>query len=199
MAEVAELLVKDVAEWSAWLEKNHSNEQGIWLVLSKVGGTVTELTYDQALDEGLCFGWIDGQIGKRDEQSFRRRFTPRRSTSRWSAKNVEHVIRLTSDGRMRTAGLKTVEAAKADGRWQLAYSGQATATAPADLADALANNPEAASKFEQLDSSNRYAIIYRLGATKSPEARTRRLGEYIEILTRGDSIHPQKRRRDNPN
>lgn len=196
MAEVAEVLVKDVAEWIAWLEKNHSNEQGVWLILSKAGGTVTELTYDQALDEALCYGWIDGQIAKRDDQSFRRRFAPRRSTSRWSAKNAEHVLRLTNDGRMRAAGLKAVDAAKADGRWQLAYCGQATATTPTDLADALANNPDAASKFEQLDSANRYAIIYRLGTLRSTDARAQRIGKYGDMLARGDSIHPQKRRRD---
>ncbi len=195
MADLAELLVKDVTEWRTWLHKNHSNEQGVWLVLSKTGGRLTALTYQQALDEALCFGWIDGQIGQRDEQSYRRRFTPRRPSSPWSARNVDHVVRLTKAGRMQAAGLAAVDAAKADGRWQVAYRGQASASAPPDLSDALAANPDAALTFEQLDSANRYSIIFRLNAVRRPDTRARKLAEYIEMLSRGDSIHPQKDRK----
>ena len=195
MTERAELLVTDVTEWRTWLRNNHASEQGIWLVLSKSGGRVTELTYAQALDEALCFGWIDGQIGQRDEQTYRRRFTPRRPSSSWSARNVEHVVRLTAAGRMHAAGLAAVDAAKSDGRWQTAYRGQASATVPPDLSDALAANPDAALTFEQLDSANRYSIIFRLDAVKRPETRARKLVTYIEMLNRGDSIHAQNERK----
>ncbi len=192
MAELVELLVKNVTEWRTWLSTNHSNEQGVWLVLSKKGGQLTALTYEHALDEALCFGWIDGQISQRDEQSYKRRFTPRRPSSPWSARNVEHVLRLTKAGRMQAAGLAAVDAAKADGRWQVAYRGQASASVPQDLGDALAANPAASLTFEQLDSANRYSIIFRLNAVKRPETRARKLGDYIEMLNQGGSIHPKK-------
>lgn len=189
MTELVELLVMNVTEWRTWLRNNHASEQGVWLVLSKSGGRVTELTYAQALDEALCFGWIDGQIGQRDERTYRRRFTPRRPSSSWSARNVEHVVRLTAAGRMHAAGLAAVDAAKSDGRWQTAYPGPASASIPTDLSDALAANPDAALTFEQLDSANRYSIIFRLDAVKRPETRARKLVTYIEMLNRGDSIH----------
>ncbi len=195
VVEPAELLVKDVTQWRSWLHKNHASEHGVWLVLSKAGGQLTELTYAQALDEALCFGWIDGQIGRRDEQSYRRRFSPRRPSSLWSARNVDHAIRLIETGRMHTAGLAAVDAAKADGRWQAAYLGQASASAPPDLSAALADNPEASFTFEQLDAANRYSIIFRLNAVRRPEVRARKLAEYIEMLSRGGSIHPPKHRK----
>jgi uncharacterized protein YdeI (YjbR/CyaY-like superfamily) len=192
VAELAELLVNDAAEWRLWLHEHHSHEPGVWLVLHKKGGRVTSLTYVQALDEALCFGWIDGEINRRDEQSYRQRFTPRRSTSAWSARNVEHVSRLMKAGRMQAAGLAAVDAAKTDGRWQAAYRGQASASLPQDLSDALAAHPAAASTFEQLDAANRYSVIYRLNAVKRPETRARKLNEYIDMLSRGESIHPRK-------
>jgi uncharacterized protein YdeI (YjbR/CyaY-like superfamily) len=190
--ELPELLVDDSAGWRAWLERSHDEHQGVWLVLHKKGGTTTTLTYDQALDEALCFGWVDGQKGKRDEHSYRQRFTPRRRASPWSARNVGHVTRLIEARRMRPAGLAAVEAAKADGRWSAAYQGQAAAQLPPDLAAALATNPAARATYERLTSANRYAIIYRLNTVKSAETRSRKLAQYVEMLARGEALHPQR-------
>lgn len=158
------------------------------------GGHTTALTYAQALDEALCFGWIDGQIGRRDDASYRQRFTPRRPGSSWSARNVEHVVRLTQSGRMQPAGIAAVDAAKAEGRWQAAYRGQADMQTPPELAQALAANPAAAATFERLDAANRYSIVYRLNAVKRPATRDRKLTEYVDMLARGESIHPRKDR-----
>jgi uncharacterized protein YdeI (YjbR/CyaY-like superfamily) len=194
--ELPELLVPDVKAWRAWLVHHHDVSPGVWLVLHKKGGGTTTLTYAQALDEALCFGWIDGQVGRRDEESYRQRFTPRRSGSPWSARNVEHVARLTEAGRMQPAGLAAVDAAKAEGRWQAAYRGQASMQVPPDLAAALAGNPAAATTYEQLDAANRYAVVYRLGAVKRAETRERKLAQYVEMLARGESIHPRKPRKD---
>ncbi len=194
MVQLVELLVPDAAGWHGWLDQHHSDHPGVWLVLHKKDGRVTSLTYNQALDEALCFGWIDGQIGRRDEETYRQRFTPRRSSSPWSARNVEHVARLAEAGRMQPAGVTAVEAAKADGRWQAAYYGQANAQTPTDLSEALAASPAAAATYEQLDAANRYAIIYRLNAVKLPQTRTRKLAQYIDMLSRGDAIHPRKPR-----
>jgi len=116
--ELPELLLPDAAAWRAWLAENHASSPGVWLVLTKKGGRVTELDYAAALDEALCFGWIDGQVSRRDEGSTRQRFTPRRSRSTWSRRNVEHIARLTAEGRLTPAGRAAVDAAKADGRWQ---------------------------------------------------------------------------------
>ncbi len=198
MVELPELLVPDVGAWRAWLAEHHADQQGVWLVLHKKGGRTTSLTYAQALDEALCFGWIDGQIGRRDEESYRQRFKPRRPTSSWSARNVEHIARLSQAGRMQPAGIAAVESAKSDGRWDTAYAGQAKAEIPPDLSQALTANPAAAAAFQQLSSANRYAIIYRLNAAKLPQTRSRKLAQYIDMLTRGEAIHPRRPRRDLP-
>jgi uncharacterized protein YdeI (YjbR/CyaY-like superfamily) len=195
VTELAELLVPDAESWRTWLDRHHADRPGVWLVLHKKGGQATALTYAQALDEALCFGWIDGQIARRDDGSYRQRFTPRRPNSLWSARNVEHVARLAEAGRMRPAGIAAVEAAKAQGRWQTAYRGQADMQIPPDLAQALAANPAAAATFDQLDAANRYAVVYRLNAVKRPATRDRKLAEYIEMLARGESLHPRKDRR----
>jgi uncharacterized protein YdeI (YjbR/CyaY-like superfamily) len=196
VVELPGLIVPDAGAWRAWLDEHHADHPGVWLVLHKKGGRTTSLTYAQALDEALCFGWIDGQIGRRDEESYRQRFTARRPTSSWSVRNVARVARLIEAGRMQPAGIATVDAAKADGRWQLAYAGQANAQIPFDLNQALAANPAAAVAFEQLDSANRYAIIYRLNAVKLPQTRSRKLDQYIDMLSRGGVIHPRKPRKD---
>lgn len=136
---------------------------GVWLVLAKKNVTEpTSLTYDQALDEALCEGWIDGQVDKRDERTYRQRWTPRRAKSKWSERNVGLVARLTEQGRMRPAGIAEVERAKADGRWEAAYQSSATSEVPADLAEALAAHPAAQSMFEALTRTNRYAVLYRV-------------------------------------
>ena len=159
----------DARAWRVWLERGHAEAPGVWLVLAKKGTTEpTRLAYEHALEEALCFGWIDGQIGRRDELTYRQRFTPRRARSRWSATNVARVERLTAAGRMRPAGSAAVEQAKADGRWEAAYEGQANMPVPDDLAAALAAEPRAQAMFEVLSSQNRYSILYRLGEAKRP-------------------------------
>ena len=189
-----ELLLPDAAAWRAWLEEHHASVPAVWLVLTKKGGTVTSLDYAGALDEALCFGWIDGQMRRRDDQTSFQRFTPRGPRSRWSARNVDHVERLTAAGRMTPAGLAAVEAAKADGRWDAAYAGSATAETPPDLLAALAANPAAQAMFDVLTSQNRYALYHRLTALKTEAARARRVEEYVAMLARGETIYPQKRR-----
>ncbi len=193
-AELPELLVPDAAAWRAWLAEHHASSPGVWLVLTKKGGRVTSLDYAAALDEALCFGWIDGQVSRRDEGSTRQRFTPRRPKSAWSRRNVEHIARLTEAGRLTPAGQAAVDAAKADGRWEAAYLGPAANELPADLAEALAASPSAQAMWDVLTSQNRYAISYRVGQAKRADTRARRIAEFVAMLERGETIHPQRRR-----
>jgi uncharacterized protein YdeI (YjbR/CyaY-like superfamily) len=192
--ELEELLVPDAAAWRAWLEQHAATSPGVWLVLTKKGGTVTTLTYAEALDEALCFGWIDGQTRRRDEGSMLQRTTPRGPRSRWSSRNVGHVERLVAEGRMTPAGLAAVEAAKADGRWEAAYDGSATAVMPEDLLAAIAAVPEAQATYDVLTAQNRYALYHRLTALKTEAARTRRIEQFVQMLARGDTPYPQRRR-----
>jgi uncharacterized protein YdeI (YjbR/CyaY-like superfamily) len=196
--ELPELLVPDVAAWRAWLVVHHEDEPGVRLVLHKKGGTVTTLTYDQALDEALCVGWIDGQVNRRDESSYYQRFTPRTRRSAWSARNVGHIARLDAEGRILPAGRAAVEAAQADGRWERAYAGAATATVPDDFARAIADHPAARARFDALTSQNRYAFLYRLGAVKTPAARQRNIEKFVGMLERGELFHPQRGSRTRP-
>jgi uncharacterized protein YdeI (YjbR/CyaY-like superfamily) len=189
-----ELLLPDAAAWRAWLAENHDTVPAVWLVQTKKGGTVTTLDYAGALDEALCFGWIDGQARRRDDETTFQRWTPRGPRSRWSARNVEHVARLTAEGRMTPAGFAAVEAAQADGRWDAAYAGPATAETPPDLVAALAAEPAAQAMFDVLTSQNRFALYHRLTSLKTEEARARRVQEYVAMLARGETIYPQKRR-----
>jgi len=187
-----ELLVPDAAEWRTWLSHNQSKSQGVWLVLAKKGTThPTTLSYDEALDEAICFGWIDGQLGRRDSTTFRRRFTPRNARSPWSQRNVAIAERLSASGRMHRSGEDEVRRAKADGRWSSAYAGQASSEVPEDLAKALAANPRAQAMFLKLTSANRYAILYRIEGAKKIETRARRIEKFTEMLARGETIHPQ--------
>lgn len=194
MAELPELLVPDASTWRAWLLENHAISPGVTLVLHKKGGHVTELVYAQALEEALCFGWIDGVAGRRDEGSHLRRFTPRTKKSKWSKINTDHYDRLVSEGLMRPAGVAAADAAKADGRWEAAYSGQGTAEVPEDLAAALAASPQAQAMFEVLTAVNRYALIYRVGSVKTPAVRAAKIAGFITMLEAGETPHPQKRR-----
>jgi uncharacterized protein YdeI (YjbR/CyaY-like superfamily) len=189
-----ELLVPDDVAWRAWLLEHHDTAPGVWLVLHKKGGDVTALTYENAVLEALCFGWIDGQAKRRDEASSLQRMTPRGPRSRWSALNVARVGRLEDSGRMHESGRAAVLAAPADGRWEAAYAGPATAEVPADLAEAIAANPGAQEMFEVLTSTNRFALIHRLGAVKRPETRARKIREFVDMLARHESPYPQKRR-----
>jgi uncharacterized protein YdeI (YjbR/CyaY-like superfamily) len=193
--ELLELTVADAAGWREWLSEHHGTSAGVWLVLAKKGTTQpTGLTYDQALDEALCHGWIDGQVRRRDETTYCQRFTPRRARSPWSKRNVGLVERLESEGRMRPAGTAEVERAKADGRWDSAYAGQAGIEVPADLATALTAEPRAQAMFDILTSQNRYAVLYRIAGAKRPDTRTRRIERFVTMLARGETVYPQKRK-----
>jgi uncharacterized protein YdeI (YjbR/CyaY-like superfamily) len=188
-------VVPDARAWRAWLERNNADRAGVMLVLAKKGTTSpTRLTYDQALEEAICFGWIDGQVRRRDERTYFQRFTARRSRSRWSKRNTTLAERLISEGRMQASGIAEVERAKADGRWEAAYAGPATARVPDDLAAALAAEPKAKTMFGKLTSQNRYAILHRIEAVKRPETRARKIVEFVEMLARGETLHPQARR-----
>lgn len=195
--EPPELTVADAAAWRGWLEEHHTQTAGVWLVLAKKGATEpTSLSYEQALAEALCHGWIDGQTRRRDDATYWQRYTPRRVRSRWSARNVELVTRLIADGRMHPAGVAEVERAKADGRWAAAYPSPATVRVPDDLAVALAARPRAEAMFGVLTSQNRFAILHRLGNAKRLETRARRLEQFVAMLDRGQTIYPQKRSLD---
>ncbi|MCU1510829.1 MAG: hypothetical protein JWO34_669 [Arthrobacter sp.] len=197
-AELEELLVKDAAEWRAWLEQHHADSPGVWLVLHKKGGSVTELDYEAALQEALCFGWIDGQGRRRDEESSFQRMTRRGPKSVWSERNVDRIRRLEAAGRMTRAGRAAVDAAKADGRWEAAYSGASTAELPEDLAAAIAANPRAQAMFDVLTSVNRYALIYRTNAVKQASTRERKIAGFVEMLARHETPYPQTKRPSRP-
>ena len=193
--EPQELVVRDTAAWRRWLGAHHAQPEGVWLVLAKKGTTKpTSLTYDQALEEALCFGWIDGQAGRRDEATYRQRFTPRRQRSPWSKRNTERAERLLAEGRMHPAGVAEIERAKADGRWAAAYPGSQEIEVPPELAAALSADPTALAMFEALSSQNRYAILYRLRTAKRAETRARLLEGFVAMLARGETIYPQRKR-----
>lgn len=196
-ADPPHLIVRDAAAWRTWLAENVDERAGVWLVLAKKGTTdPTSLSYAAALEEALCHGWIDGQARRRDEGTYVQRFTPRRRRSMWSQRNVGIVERLTAEGRMHPQGLSEVARAKADGRWEVAYAGPATAEIPADLTEALAARPEAQAMFENLTSQNRFAMLHRLGAAKRPETRARRIEQFVDMLARGETFYPQRKRSD---
>ena len=196
-ADPPQLIVRDAAAWRTWLAENVDEQAGVWLVLAKKGTTdPTSLSYAAALEEALCHGWIDGQARRRDEGTYVQRFTPRRRRSMWSQRNVGIVERLTAEGRMHPQGLSEVARAKADGRWEVAYAGPATAEIPADLTEALAARPEAQAMFENLTSQNRFAVLHRLGAAKRQQTRARRIEQYVDMLARGETFYPQRKRSD---
>jgi uncharacterized protein YdeI (YjbR/CyaY-like superfamily) len=183
------LLFADAAALEAWLEEHHAEPDGIWLKLAKKGAPEPSVTYAEAVELALCFGWIDGQRRALDATHFLQRFTPRRPRGRWSKINREKAEALIAAGRVRAAGIAEIEAAKGDGRWEAAYEGQRTAKVPADLRSELDANPAAAAFFAGLDSANRYAILYRLDEAKKPETRERRLRKFVAMLERGEKIH----------
>lgn len=192
--ELEELLVADAAAWRLWLEKHHSTSAGVWLVLHKKGGNTTELDYEAALQEALCFGWIDGQGKRRDDGTSFQRMTRRGRKSVWSARNVDRVGKLEAAGRMTAAGRAAVDAAKSDGRWAAAYAGQSTAEVPPDLAAAIAAVPEAQAMFDVLTSVNRFALIYRTNSVKQASTRERKVAGFVEMLARGETPYPQKKK-----
>jgi len=173
-----------------WLEKNHAGVEGIWLRVYKKDSGKPSITYAEALDQALCFGWIDGQKRPSDENSWLQKFTPRRAKSGWSKLNTQHAERLIKSGQMTPAGLEAVEAAKADGRWQAAYESSRNVVPPEDFMKLLARNKEAKAFFASLNKANVYAIVYRLQTAKKPETRERRMRKILEMLTRGEKFHP---------
>ena len=178
------------AAWEAWLAAQHATSSGLWLKIAKKDSGVETVSYAEALEVALCYGWIDGQKDKFDGDYWLQRFTPRKPRSKWSKINREKAEQLITQGRMQPAGLREVEQAKADGRWDAAYDGQRTAGIPDDLRQALEQNPQAAAFFASLDSANRYAILYRLQEAKKPETRARRLERYVAMLNEQQKIHP---------
>jgi uncharacterized protein YdeI (YjbR/CyaY-like superfamily) len=191
-SELEKLSFTSASTLRAWLEANHDTSPGIWLMIAKKGSGVDSVTYDEAVDQSLCFGWIDGQKAKHDDTRFLQRFTPRAKRSRWSRINTERVARLVTAKMMHRAGLREVEAAKADGRWEAAYAGQATAAVNDDLQAALDASPAAAALFAELDSRNRYAVLYRIGSVKKPETRAKKIAGFVADLERGDIPYPRK-------
>jgi uncharacterized protein YdeI (YjbR/CyaY-like superfamily) len=176
--------------WEGWLAEHHTTCAGVWLKIAKRGAGVTSVSYAEAVEVALCYGWIDGQKGALDEEYWRQRFTPRKPTSKWSRANREKALELISAGRMAPAGMHAVEAARADGRWDAAYASQSTATVPEDLRRALEASPAAARFFQTLDATNRYAILYRIQDAKKPDTRARRIARYLAMLEAGEKIYP---------
>jgi len=189
--ERPELIVADARAWRTWLSE-HRDSDGVRLVLAKRGTVApTSLTHREALEEALCFGWIDGQAGSRDEATWRVLFTPRRRRSMWSKRNVELAERLMAGGRLDPAGIAELELARADGRYKAAYAGPATIEVPADLAAALGANPKAWAMFQSLSRQNRYAILYRVTTARREETRARRVEQFVDMLERGETPYPQ--------
>jgi uncharacterized protein YdeI (YjbR/CyaY-like superfamily) len=175
--------------WESWLDTNHADSTGLWVQIAKKASGIPTVSYPQAVEAALCFGWIDGQKSGYDDAFFLQRFTPRRPRSGWSKINVEKVAELTRAGRMRPAGLAEVEAAKADGRWEAAYGGSASITVPDDLQAALDANPAAREFFATVSRANRYAVLYRVVQAKRPETRARRISTLVSMLAEGRTLH----------
>jgi uncharacterized protein YdeI (YjbR/CyaY-like superfamily) len=183
-------LFADRTAFREWLSANHASHRGLWLRVAKAASPLKSVTYAEALDVALCFGWIDGQKKSHDADSFLQKFTPRQKRSAWSKRNRDHVARLIEAGEMHPAGLAAVEAARADGRWDRAYDSARTVTVPDDLQAALDANPEAKAFFETLKGTNRYSILYRIQTAVKPETRARRIAEFVAMLGRGETLHP---------
>jgi uncharacterized protein YdeI (YjbR/CyaY-like superfamily) len=184
------VLFKSRDAWERWLERHHAELQGVWLKIAKKGTGIETVRYPDVLEVALAFGWIDHRREALDGDYFLQRFTPRRPGSRWSKANRETATALIAAGLMKPAGLREVERAKANGRWEAAYEGQRTATVPDDLRKALARNKRAKAFFETLNSQNRYAILYRIADAKRPETRARRIAQFVEMLAQGRTIYP---------
>jgi uncharacterized protein YdeI (YjbR/CyaY-like superfamily) len=184
------LTFKSSLQFRGWLETNHASSDGIWLRIFKKDSGKQSITYSEALEQSLCFGWIDGQKQPYDSRSWIQKFTPRRARSGWSRINTQHAERLIKTGQMTHAGLAAVEAAKADGRWQAAYDSPRNATPPDDFLKALGKDKRAKAFFETLNKANVYAIVYRLQTAKKPETRERRLKMILDMLARNEKFHP---------
>lgn len=183
-------------DWAAWLEKNHAGSNGLWLRLAKKGSSLRSVTYAEALEVALCYGWIDGQKRGESEDAWLQRFLPRSSKSIWSKINRQKASALIASGAMKPAGVAAVEAAKKDGRWKAAYDSPSRANVPEDFEAALKTRPRAREFFAALDGANRYAVLFRIQTVKKAETRARKIREFCDMLERGERIHePRKARR----
>jgi uncharacterized protein YdeI (YjbR/CyaY-like superfamily) len=180
---------RSASEWRKWLAANHRQSDGIWLRIFKKDSGESTVTYVEALDEALCFGWIDGQKQRHCDLSWRQRFSPRRPKSGWSKINTQHADRLIQAGRMKPAGQAAIDAAKKDGRWTAAYDSPSKATIPEDFLAALRKNKKAQAFFDSLNKANLYAIAYRLQTAKKPETRQRRMEAILAMLARSEAFH----------
>lgn len=185
------LAFKSAADFEAWLEQHHASSKGIWLKFAKKGSGVESITRAEAVELALCFGWIDSQTASLDDTYWLQKYTPRRPKSKWSQVNRKTAEALIAQGRMRPAGLKEVEAAKSDGRWDAAYASPKNMAVPEDLQQKLAENPRAQAFFATLDSRNRYAILYRIQDAKRPETRARRIDQFVAMLSEHKTIYPR--------
>jgi uncharacterized protein YdeI (YjbR/CyaY-like superfamily) len=177
-------------DWEAWLAEHCADPTGIWLKFAKKGAGVLSISYAEALEGALCYGWIDGQKAAFDEQYWLQKFTPRRAKSIWSQINCDKATALIESGRIQPTGLRQIELAKADGRWDAAYAGQSKATVPDDLQQALDENPQARDFFLTLNSVNRYAILFRVQTAKKAETRAARIQKFVDMLAKGEKLHP---------
>lgn len=187
--EPAPALFKSARDFEVWLKKHHAASNGLWLKIAKRGARETSVTYPEAVEIALCWGWIDGQKKGLDDQHFLQRFTPRRARSIWSKINVDKVDALIEAGRMQAPGYVQIEAAKADGRWARAYDGARTSSVPEDLLAALEAEPQAKAFFATINATNRYAILWRIQTAVKTETRARRIAQLVEMLSRGETIH----------
>ncbi|HKS23323.1 MAG TPA: YdeI/OmpD-associated family protein [Thermoanaerobaculia bacterium] len=176
-------------KWADWLAKHHDKSTGVWLKLAKKNTGITSITYEEALDIALCYGWIDGQKGSFDDQYWLQKFTPRGPKSIWSKINTEKVERLITSGDMKPAGLRAIELAKQDGRWDAAYASQKSISVPEDFRSALDRNKKAKAFFATLNSANRYAILFRIHNAKKPETRAKKIQQLIEMLENHQKLH----------
>jgi uncharacterized protein YdeI (YjbR/CyaY-like superfamily) len=190
--DLAVLAFKSQKAWKAWLASQSADSPGLWLKLAKKSSGIASVSKPEAIDTALCHGWIDGQINSLDDTYWLVRFTPRQSASKWSEKNRARALELVALKRMQPAGLREIERAKKDGRWDAAYAPQSTAEVPDDLHAALAKNKKARAFFEALDRTNRYAILYRIHAARKSETRAARIVKFVAMLVAGETIHPQK-------
>jgi len=184
------LLFPKQKDWSAWLAKNHSKSPGIWMRIAKKGAAMKSASYAEALEEALCYGWIDGQKRAFDKDTWLQRFTPRTKRSMWSKINCDKVPALVQSARMKAPGLAEIERAKADGRWKRAYDSHRTARVPRDLQAALNRNPRAKVFFATVSKGNRYAVLWRVQTAKKAETRARRIEQYVEMLGKHQKFHP---------
>lgn len=182
-------LFRNAKAFEAWMRKHHATSDGLWLQIARKGAEAPSVTYAEAVEIALCWGWIDGQKKGLDDQHFLQRFTPRRARSLWSRINVDKVAALVEAGRMQPPGQAQVDAARADGRWAKAYDGARTASVPDDLQAALDANPSARQFFATINASNRYAVTWRVQTAAKPETRARRIAQLVDMLARGEVVH----------